>query len=207
LATFSLAVVVTGVLTTMAVSTSANIPVVVILASALGIIGLGLVIGAFAGRARWLTFLAVPLLILTALLALVPSDISHRIGAGTGDKTWAPVNSAQMASKYEWGIGTVRLDLTNTAIPLNSAIGTTVTLAAGDLKVIVPSNAQVVVRAHVGAGQLTIDSQDANGYVAVDQQNGRNLSFNGRLPGGKSFGPTLFIDASVSVGNVEVSRA
>lgn len=207
LATFSLAVVVTGVLTTMAVSTSANIPVVVILASALGILGLGLVIGAFAGRARWLTFLAVPLLILTALLALVPSDISHRIGAGTGDKTWAPANSAQLATKYEWGIGTVTLDMSNTGIPWNSAVGTKVTLAAGNLKVIVPSLAQVVVRAHVGAGQLTIDSQDANGYVPVDQQNGRDLTFNGRLPGGKSFGPTLFIDASVSVGNVEVSRA
>jgi phage shock protein PspC (stress-responsive transcriptional regulator)/energy-converting hydrogenase Eha subunit E len=207
LATFSLAVVVTGILTTLAVSTSANLPVVVILATALGILGLGLVIGAFAGRARWLTFLAVPLLILTALLALVPSDISHRIGAGVGDKVWAPVNTNDLAVKYEWGIGTVQPDLTNTAIPLNSAIGTSVRLAAGDLKVIVPSNAKVVVRSHVGAGQLTIDSQDANGFVQVEQQNGRDLTFNDRLPGGKPFGPTLFIDASVNVGNVEVSRA
>jgi hypothetical protein len=86
-------------------------------------------------------------------------------------------------------------------------VATKVTLAAGDLKVIVPSNAEVTVRVHVGAGQLTINTQDANGFVGVDQQNGRDLTFNGRLPGGKSFGPILFVDASVSVGNVEVSRA
>jgi hypothetical protein len=207
LATLSLAVVVTGVLAALAASGSANIPVVVVLATALGILGFGLLIGTFAGRARWLTFLAVPLLLTTALVALVPSDIGHRIGAGTGDKTWAPATAATMATNYEWGVGTVTLDLSNTAIPLGSAVATKVTLAAGDLKVIVPSNAEVTVRVHVGAGQLTINTQDANGFVGVDQQNGRDLTFNGRLPGGKSFGPILFVDASVSVGNVEVSRA
>jgi hypothetical protein len=208
LLTLSLALAATGILGAISATGNADIPFVLISSVALGILGLGLLVGAFVGRARWLVFLAVPLLMVTALAALVPADLSHRLGKGVGERVWTPTAVATLASAYELGVGRATLDLTQlNATVTNPPISVSASVGAGNLTVFVPQNARVFVNAHVSTGQLTLNGAKFLGGGTYDQRNGRNLSYLDNLAGGTTNGPIINLDVRVNVGNLEVSRA
>ena len=114
--------IVTGLLVTLEVTGVADIPVVVILATALGILGLGLLVGAFVGRARWLVALAIPLLLVTAPIAMIPADFGQRLDAGVGERSWVPRTPAQASTPFELSVGSAELDLTRLVIPAGTTI-------------------------------------------------------------------------------------
>lgn len=200
LATLSIAVIITGLLVSLDAAGVADIPVVVILASALGILGLGLLVGAFAGRARWLVALAVPLLLVTAPIAMIPADFGERIDAGIGERAWTPRTVAQATTPFELSVGSAELDLTRLAIPAGTTtIAVDASVGLGELVVTVPDDVRVLVDAEVGLGSIEVDG--------LPREDGDDVSVVAELPDGPLTGPTIELTVRTDVGDLEVSRA
>jgi phage shock protein PspC (stress-responsive transcriptional regulator) len=121
------------------------------------VLGTGLVIGAWWGRARILILLAVLLL----PFASVASFISTPLEGGVGNHEYAPVSVAELRDEYRSMGGRIILDLTN----LNAAERTfhiAASVGIGQLVVIVPERASLEVRSRVGAGDsVVLDSREA----------------------------------------------
>ena len=72
-------------------------------------------------------------------------------------------------------------------------------MSIGELVVVVPTDAHVLVAASVGLGELTIDG--------VTIRNDASPTFAGALPGGSPTGPAIDLPVRTNVGSLEVSRA
>ena len=166
------------------------------LAVLLMIIGLGLIIGAFAGRSRGLIVWGVLVSLATAVAAVVPAIDVH----GTGNIVWRPTSAASMpAAGYRWAAGDTRLDLT--AVPLTSTpVDVRANLGAGTLVVVVPAGALVVVDARVGFG--TIRLPDGSHLDGVGRQLVRTLP----PEPGPAVG-TVQLRLQLGAGTLEVRRA
>ena len=101
LATLSLALVTMGILGSLSLTGVATIPLVVTLAAGLAVLGVGLLVGTLFGRARWLMALAIPLLLVIALVALVPSNLRIPTQITGGERTWAPTTVLQASAPYD----------------------------------------------------------------------------------------------------------
>jgi phage shock protein PspC (stress-responsive transcriptional regulator) len=183
--TLSVGALTVGVLLAVAAGGTASIPTEVVLAVALGVVGLGLVASAFFGRARGL----VPVAILLALGLGGTFAARPAIDHGIGEREW----SATTSGDYRLGIGhgTVTLPA---AAPDGGHVEARVTF--GQLTVLVPEGLHVVVNADVTNG-------DIQGFD-VDE-NGRRAKHTFDL--GPKGTPALVVDAHVGAGMVEVKRA
>lgn len=168
----------------------------VMLVVALAIVGLGLMVSAFAGRARGLIALGLVL----GLLAL-PSG--HDVDGSVGDRTWAPASVAAVPSGgYELGVGSATLDLT----PLAASMlpGDRITIDAhiniGELIVVIPDDPHT---------QGTVDAQVRLGdLVAEDDQERSGADQSLRLTYGSVDGPvTIDVRASVDIGQMTIRGA
>jgi phage shock protein PspC (stress-responsive transcriptional regulator) len=124
--------------------------------AALAVLGIGLVVGAWWGRARILILVA----LLLAPLAVVASFITAPLEGGIGDHRYTPVTAAEVRDEYRSLGGRLILDLTDLkAGPRTIHISASV--AVGQLVVILPENATVELRSRVGAGDsVVLGSQD-----------------------------------------------
>ncbi len=200
LATLSIAVVVMGILAALDVTGVADVPAVVILAAPLGVLGLGLVVGAFVGRARWLTALAIPLLLVTALVAVIPSNLGARLGSGVGERSWTPFAVESMPAEYKLSIGSAELDLTELALPTDATtIPVRASVGIGELLVTVPEGVRVLVNAQAGLGEVRVEG--------AGTRSGQNATITTEMPGGPATGPTIDLVVSTAIGDLEVSRA
>jgi phage shock protein PspC (stress-responsive transcriptional regulator) len=204
LATLSLTVVVTGLLVSLEILGLVDFAPVVIPAVALAILGAGILVGAWMGRARWLLWFAIPTLFVTMIASYVPADFdgSFRptITAGVGEQFNTPRTVLAASEPYELGIGSLQLDLTALRIPDGvTTVPVTATVGLGELVVVVPDDVRVIVDADAQLGELRIDG--------VDRINDPSPSFEGELPGGPATGPILDLTLHTNVGAVEVSRA
>ena len=203
LATLSIAVIVTGVLISLQVTDVTDLPPVVIPGLALAILGLGILVGAWAGRARWLLWLAIPLLFVTMIASFVPADPGawrSGIEGGVGDRTWAPTTVAEASVDHQLGIGSATLDLTDLVLPAGTtSVPVTAGVGVGELVVLVPDDARVLVDADVQLGELRIDG--------VPRTDDPSPEFTGALPGGSELGPVIDLTLTTTLGALEVSRA
>jgi phage shock protein PspC (stress-responsive transcriptional regulator) len=165
-----------------------------LLAVAVGTIGAGLLVGAWFGRARWLTWLGIPLLI--ALIVLSTSNVSLK--GGVGDRRYNPPTAAQVQPEYRVGVGNIRLDLSDVDLSKQS-VQTKVSAGIGNIEVIVPRTADVSVDGRAGIGEVDLLGQVANGTSAQ-----RTVVDNGPGGDGKI---DVTLDLDVSIGRVEVDRA
>jgi phage shock protein PspC (stress-responsive transcriptional regulator) len=164
------------------------------LALAVGVIGLGLIVGAFRGRARGLIWIGIPLTI--ALAAVSTADLT--LQGGTGDRQYRPVAISDVAGEYQLGIGSVRLDLTGLDFA-EQDVSTRVHAGLGDITVTVPRDVDVRVTGRAGIGEVDLFGQRVNGT-----SNERAVVDEGPDgPGGGDLGLVL----GVGVGQVEVDRA
>jgi hypothetical protein len=164
------------------------------LALAVGVIGLGLIVGAFRGRARGLIWIGVPLTV--ALAAVSTADATLR--SGTGDRLYRPAAISDVASDYDLGAGSVRLDLTGVDFA-EQDVSTRVHASIGDITVVVPRDVDVRVTGRAGIGEVDLFGEKVNGTSSerevVDQG-----------PDGPG-GGDLELVLEVGVGHVEVDRA
>lgn len=204
LATLSLAVLVTGVLVSLDVTGAVDLAPVVVPGAALAILGAGILIGAWAGRARWLLWFAIPTLLVTIAASFVPADLGARmrlgVENGVGERSWSPTTVLEAQRRHDLGIGSARLDLTDLVIPTGvTTVPVDASVGLGELVVIVPDDVRVIVDAGVGLGELRIDG--------VPRDSEPDPSFDGELPGGPIDGPVIDLTLSTDLGSLEVSRA
>ena len=193
--TVSVALIVVGALIGWNAATDSDVPVRAIIAAALGVVGLGLVVGAYVGRARGLVALGVLLTLLVSAAAV--ADIPVR--GGVGDRTWRPATVSDLHDPYRLGVGQSELDLTQ--LDLASAGRTRVEIrqGVGHLLVIVPDNVVVRVVADANAGEVLLPGQHS--------VNGTDLSERVVLPEGSApSAAVLVVDAELGVGSLEVRR-
>ncbi|HLA65183.1 MAG TPA: PspC domain-containing protein, partial [Candidatus Saccharimonadales bacterium] len=118
---------------------------------ALAVIGIGLVVGAWWGRARILILLA----ILLVPLAVAASFVTAPLVGGVGDYRYTPANAAELHTEYRSLAGRVVLDLRDLSVT-SAPIHIAASVAVGELRVILPIGASVRIAARVGAGSAII---------------------------------------------------
>jgi phage shock protein PspC (stress-responsive transcriptional regulator) len=201
--TIGLALVTVGVLWVLEIS-GVSVGVGRILAAGLLVLGLGLLVGGFAGRARWL-ILPAALLTPVVLLASILSPMSWAgvdVGTdGVGERIEQPVSIEEAEAGYQLGAGSLRLDLTGLELADLEAAGTTdvaVQIGAGEVLVEVPDDVTVVVTARTGAGQVTLFGLEGSG-LGVERTAER-----GPEDGSFEGVPTIALDVQVGFGTVDV---
>jgi phage shock protein PspC (stress-responsive transcriptional regulator) len=165
------------------------------LAAGLVIVGLGLVVAAWQGRAWSLAVLGV----MFASVITLAEVIDVPFDAGAGDRRVAVDTRGELADTHELFAGTLTLDLRRA--PLTDGM-TTVEAAVGmgQLRVIVPRDANVDVDARVKAGNISGD------LAPTPQEGGVDLheTFDVGDRGGST---DLRLELKVGIGELEVDRA
>lgn len=149
---------VTGVL-----GASGEPPVSAYVASSLGVIGLGLLIGTWVGRSVTLIIAGV----LTSI-ALIPTTVSDLVGptlpTGDGSLRSTPTSVEEIAPSYDLGAGEVRLDLSEVRFADGQEARTAVDVGTGRVLVLLPPNVDVDLSVDVGAGELILLGDQRDGW-------------------------------------------
>ncbi|MEY9845640.1 PspC domain-containing protein [Streptacidiphilus sp. MAP5-3] len=163
-------------------------------ASALVVVGLGLVLsGLLRRRAIGLAFVALLLSGATAVVGAAPwQHWSHT--------TWAPASAAQLQTTYDLRAGAATLDLRNVQPAPGQTVTTHVSLGAGTLKVLLPGGSvapEVRLNAQTGAGELKLP--DGRQFSGVGSS--RSVDLN---QGDAAAHGTVTVELQVGAGQVEV---
>lgn len=143
----------------------------VILAATLATVGVGLLVGSVAGRARWLAWLAAPLaaaLLVTAVL----EDLDLPLDAGVGDRVVLVPGSTDGVVVERLGAGRLVVDLTRLDPDTVAVEAIDVRLGAGEVEVVVPEGVRLTGRARVEVGQFDVRGEGpwrSFGGLAVDE--------------------------------------
>jgi phage shock protein PspC (stress-responsive transcriptional regulator) len=163
-------------------------------ALALAVLGAALLVGAWFGRARWLIAVGVPL----TLVLIAVSALQDAARGGVADQYIRVPAAADLATRYETGVGTMHLDL-STVDFTDHRLTTNVHVGLGDVVVLVPRDVDLVVNVHDGLGTLKLLGQHYEGF-------GQNRRVTDNGPDGVG-GGDLELTVDVGLGDVEVDRA
>jgi len=153
----------------------------------LGVIGLGLLVGTFFGRARGLIVLGV---LITPLVVLSPiADMN--LSASIGQRIHNPATFSEIRPGYRLGAGSLIVDLsglefTGQEVEIDAQVG------LGELRVYVPRDVAVKVRGRIGIGDF-----DAFGYG----REGVGASFDHSIEGSNG---RIELDTRVGAGELRV---
>ncbi|NKY86537.1 PspC domain-containing protein [Nocardia veterana] len=151
-----------------------------IAAVALAVVGLGLIVGAFARRGYGLLVVLAPLAGFVILASLV-GPVEFDRGA-MGDHVWTPASATELASEYKITMGSGTLDLRQ--LPLTENRTVHVNVQMGDFRVLVPDSMRLHATCNASMGEVTCPQG----------------------PTGPADGPILTLDVDVHAGNAEVKR-
>jgi phage shock protein PspC (stress-responsive transcriptional regulator) len=170
-----------------------NLPLVRFPALGLLVLGVGLLVGAFVGRARWLIL---PGLLLVPIV-LAASLIDVPLQGGIDNIQAFPQKSGNVLGSYTVVAGSIQLDLTSlqgtAAAPVISA-----STGVGEIDVLVPYDAHVIATGRVGAGMVRI------GPFSTDR--GLEQSLRRTWQPRYVDGPTFTLDLQTGIGDIVVSR-
>ncbi len=164
-------------------------------AVALLVVGAGLVVGAWAGRARWLVFPAILVLLPGLVLTSVADELDIPLGSGIGERSFGTTAAADIEPLYELGIGDLTIDLGDADLD-GQRVETAIRVGFGQATVIVPDDARVEVTWSLTGGQVELFDGD---------RQGRGLDGSAVFPGAEGAG-TLVLDVDVAVGQVTLVR-
>jgi phage shock protein PspC (stress-responsive transcriptional regulator) len=131
---------------------------------AIGVLGIGLLIGAWWGHARVLILLGILLL----PFAFAASLIDVPIEGGWGAHRFSPTTRAELRDEYRLAGGEIFLDLTNLDAGSEPVV-ITASVAMGQVYVLLPDDADVEVDAAVGGGRTRILGAYQNGTQLVER--------------------------------------
>jgi phage shock protein PspC (stress-responsive transcriptional regulator) len=165
------------------------------LALGLVVVGLGLIVAAWRGRAWAL----VPLGLLLAGLLAVAETMPVPVDAGIGEQTEVLDTRAELAEDHELFLGELTLDLREAPRTTGRPTEVTAAVGAGRLHVIVPEDARVTVDADIGVGHVSSDGGPAANETGTDLDESFTLA-------GAAGEPEYDLDLEAGFGVVEVSR-
>jgi phage shock protein PspC (stress-responsive transcriptional regulator) len=158
----------------------------------LAIVAIGLLVGSWVGRARWLIIPGIILAVMLAVAAILPTTPF----GSYGDVLWQPASRTELRSAYEHGAGEAVLDLTQMSWGRNDR-SVDVNLGFGQLLVVVPDDIPVEVSAHVQGGEMNLFNRRRSGWDIEESV----------IDGGDSDLGTLELDIEMNFGELEVRRA
>ena len=134
---------------------------------ALLVVGLGLVAAAFAtGRTARGGLIALGVVLSLGLIAAA-SEPWEGTGAGSGDRTYRPGTEAAVRDVYRGDVGDLTLDLTRIDVADEGPISTRIEHGAGDVRVLVPLEADLELTVDSGLGSVDVFGEgNADGYFA-----------------------------------------
>jgi phage shock protein PspC (stress-responsive transcriptional regulator) len=196
--TFAVALIVTGLALVLDNLDVLDLTVGQTLAVFLTVLGGGLLVGTWWGRAWGLIpvgLLAVPVVALAALAGPVPVE------GGVAERLFQPQTPAEVRSSYRLAAGELILDLSKVELgpgqpPIQASV------AGGRLLVVVPDEVAAEVRGRVGAGSL-----DLLGHVDSGAQVDSTVTEPAAKPLAKGAAPTVELDLMAGYGVIEVRRA
>ncbi|MFJ6198473.1 PspC domain-containing protein [Micromonospora sp. NPDC092111] len=165
-------------------------------AAVVATIGLGLLVGTWFGRARWL--IALGLVAAAALGVATVTESYDRIRGVDGAVTWAPTSARELADRYENSFGDATLDLRAVDFAGHDT-DVTVVVNFGAATVVVPPNVDVTAVTDVKAGESTVFGTRTAGLE------GRARKITDLGPDGAG-GGKLRLTIHVNAGNLEVTR-
>ncbi|MEX0952761.1 MAG: PspC domain-containing protein [Nitriliruptoraceae bacterium] len=194
--TLGVATMAAGLLWMLSIAGIGSIGAGHVVAAALLVVGIGLLVGAFVGRARWLIAVGVLLLPLVLAIELVRPvglaalDLDLREGAG--DVRVAPASLEELDETHRLAAGQLVLDLRDVDVDRDTQLS--VEVGAGDVEVLLPGDVTAEIHVAVGVGQVRLDDTVVGGLgverdLRVDTGNGSEL---------------LSIDVELGVGQVTV---
>ncbi len=172
-----------------------DVSIATVSAIALLMVGLGLVVGAWWGRARGLIVLGALLIPLVAVSGLANLDRAPLAG-GVGDRRFEPVAVADLQGSYRLAAGQLTLDLTDVDFT-DHTVDVDASVAFGELDVRVPQGVRVEVDGQVGIGDLQLFDVEDSG-IGLD----RTVADEGREGAG-----TLRLHLNSGFGQIQVRRA
>jgi phage shock protein PspC (stress-responsive transcriptional regulator) len=197
--TFAVALIATGLALALDNLDVVDLSLGQVLAVFLTVLGAGLLVGTWWGRAWGLIpigLLAVPVVALTALAGPVP------VQGGVAERLFQPTTPAEVRPGYRLAGGELILDLSRVrfgpaAPPIQASV------AGGRLLVVVPDEVAANVRGRVGAGSL-----DLLGHVDTGAQVDSSVTEPpARAPARGTTAPTVRLDLQAGYGVIEVRRA
>jgi hypothetical protein len=195
--TFGLTVLVAGTLIALDLSGVISVTAVTVLSVSLGVVALGLLVGAFVGRSRWLIALGVAIVLVLIPLAALPTDVRWNTGAGAGDRVYRVTSAQDLESEYALGAGSLTLDLRRLEVTGPTSIDASV--GFGELIVLLPSDLTVGADADVAVGTVAFPDRESVDGVDV-AQSWAQLGIPGEYPPGASLELTL----SAGVGEITI---
>ncbi len=160
-----------------------------VIAASLLVVGVGLVVGTWLGRARWL--IAVGLVLGLLLLPVAALD---ELPEGAGERLWVP---AGFVDEQEFGLGAGEAILDLGSLRPGAVESIQAELGVGSLVVLVPDDLRVRLTTGVVLGEITHTGLDSD-LRDEDVGGSREL--------GPDTGPLLEVDLSVGIGEIEVRR-
>jgi hypothetical protein len=155
------------------------------------VVGAGLLVGAWRGRARWLILPGLALVPLVLLASLI--DVPIR--GGWGSRYFRPDSVAGIQRKYELTAGELVLDLSSLKFG-PGRVPVSVTVAAGNVTILAPERISIDARGHAGAGRVFLLGLSERG-IRLDAS--RTSSVQGSTT-------TLVLDLRTGIGEVSVYR-
>jgi hypothetical protein len=182
---------VAGILSVVATSGVAHPQPADALAACIAVCGVGLVVGALAGRARAIIPLGILLVLGLGVANTLPRDLTWTAGT----RNWTAVKG-DLASSYVLGAGKADLDLSGLGARTTATVD--VRIGAGRLIVYVPPGSRLVIDAKVGAGRI---------YVFGREQDGTGVEVRQVVPPATSTAGTLTLNLHGGFGDLEVRDA
>lgn len=160
---------------------------------ALAIVGLGMVAGAMVRSGRGLIAIAVPL----SVVGMGLTSVSPGGYDGYGDMSVLPLAVVNVRDSYERSIGDIELDLSR--LPASGVVTTEARTDIGNVTVIVPETADVVVTCETERGHAICLGEESSGMGAKIEE---YTDFGSDGAGGLQ----IELTAKSDTGNVEVRR-
>ena len=162
-----------------------------LLPATLIVIGILLMVGARRGRQGGLVALGVVLTVVLLLASVVEVLIDVPLTGGVGEKEFRPTTNVE--EEYRWALGSMTVDLRDAELLVGREIE--VSIAIGELVVILPREVSVEINARAGIGEVDVLGETSAGVGAeVDLT----------TPGSAEL--VVRLDLDVAIGRVEVRR-
>ncbi|MEH1123407.1 PspC domain-containing protein [Micromonospora sp. CPCC 206061] len=197
-ATFSLIFVAIGTVAALDLSNVLSVSPSAYFAAILVTVALGLLVGAWFGRARWLIALGVLAAAALGISTIAESQVNHYGGTSGSDMYWKPTTVQAVADRYEHSLGTATLDLSQVDFT-GQEQDIYVELNLGELEVILPPKVDVTINSEVSAGDADVLGNTSSGFHIVPAEVVDNGADG---PGGGKITMTL----KVNGGSLEVHR-
>jgi phage shock protein PspC (stress-responsive transcriptional regulator) len=160
------------------------------MALAVTILGIGLVVGAFAGRARWLIVIGMIMVPTLLFSPVFEYEWTHE----NFERSVTPDTFAEVENGYSLDVGNLFIDLTQ--LPWNGqTIEMSISVDAGNVELRLPEGVGLIGSAEVSVGRVAGPGRESSGL------GNPALMFNTPGPRG-----TVNLDARVDIGNIEISR-